>query len=109
MIAFVPIILVGVLCIAFGIAIRKGNLNLIHEHHRNRVSEEDQLPFAKAVGVAVIALGCAIMLCGGLFIAALLTDTILLAKIGGGILIAGAAVEIAFLVYATTKYNKGLF
>ena len=50
--------LIGVVCIVLGIANRKGNISSLHSYHRNRVLEEDRIPFGKKVGLGTIIIGC---------------------------------------------------
>ena len=50
--AFIVTALVGVVCIVLGISNMKGNISSLHSYHRNRVSEEDRIPFCKNSGRA---------------------------------------------------------
>ena len=49
MVGFIVAFLVGLLCIGLGISHRKGKISSLHSYHRNRVSEEDRIPFGKMV------------------------------------------------------------
>ena len=101
--------LVGVLCIFLGISNMKGNISSLHSYHRNRVSEEDRLPFGKMVGLGTI-------ICGGSIIAFSIFYTIadcaekhFFTLIGSIVLIAGLIVGLGISFYAMFKYNKGIF
>ena len=66
--------IVGIVCIVLGFSNRKGNINSLHSYHRERVSEEDRLPFGKAVGLGTIIIGVALIVNGALTAAAILAD-----------------------------------
>ena len=56
----------GVVCIVIGVLNMKGNISMLHAHHRKRVSEENRLPFGKMVGAGTIVIGIGLIL-GGIF------------------------------------------
>ena len=107
--AFIVSALVGVVCIALGISNMKGNISSLHAYHRNRVSEEDRIPFGKKVGLGTIIIGVAVIVFSGLSAVTLLTDNEIFTLIGTGILIAGIVVGFIISFKAMIKYNKGLF
>ena len=45
--AFIITLLVGVICIVLGVSNMRGNISSIHSYHRQRVKEEDKIPFGK--------------------------------------------------------------
>ena len=61
---YIPIFLIGIACIAFGIMNMKGNLSTLHRYHRDRVSEEDRIPFGKKVGLGTVIIGAAFIAVG---------------------------------------------
>ena len=101
--------LVGVVCIVLGISNMKGNISSLHSDHRNRVSEEDRIPFGKKVGLGTIIIGAAIIVFSGLSAVTLYTDNEVFTLIGTGILIAGIIVGLVISFKAMIKYNKGIF
>ena len=102
-------IIVGIVCIIIGITNRKGNISTLHSYHRNRVSEEDRLPFGKMVGLGMMIVGVGLILMGVLnFIAATLQNDIF-TFIGMGAMILGLVVGLGISFYAMIKYNKGIF
>ena len=101
--------MIGAVCIIIGISNRKGNISLLHSYHRKRVSEEDRLPFGKAVGLGMIIIGLALMIMGILSFVASSLQKGIYANIGTVILIAGLIVGLGISFYAMIKYNKGIF
>ena len=106
--AFIVTALVGVVCIVLGISNMKGNISSLHSYHRNRVSEEDRIPFGRKVGLGTIIVGVAIILFSGLSAVTLYTNNDLFILIGTGILIAGIIVGLVISFKAMIKYNKGI-
>ncbi len=109
MIEFVVAFLVGIVCVILGIFNMRGNISSLHSYHRNRVSEEDRLPFGRKVGLGTILIGVGIMAFGILGAVTLYTEQEIYALIGTILLIAGLAVGLGISFYAMIKYNKGIF
>ena len=76
----------------------------LHSYHRQRVSEEDRIPFGKKVGLGTIIIGVAVILFSGLSAVTLLTDNEIFTLIGTGILIAGIVVGRIISFKAMIKY-----
>ena len=93
----------GIICIVIGLSNCKGNISTLHSYHRNRVAEEDILPFGKLVGLGTIIIGIS------LIIASIITLTINSELIINIILTIGFVVGMGLNLYAIIKYNKGLF
>ena len=87
-------IILGVILIVIGILNMKGNISTLHAYHRNRVKEEDKLPFGRMVGVGTIIVGVSLIASGFL---------------GETILIVGLVIGLIPIVVAMFKYNKGIF
>lgn len=105
----VAAVAVGMMCIVIGFFNRKGNVSMIHSYHRNRVSEEDRLPFGKLVGTGMFVMGGAMILAGVLtFIARELQQNAyeIAAYV---VLIVGLLSGLGICFYAMIKYNKGIF
>ena len=64
MIALLPNLIVGIICIVIGIINMKGNISSLHSYHRSRVAPEDVKPFGKLVGIGMIIIGIALMISG---------------------------------------------
>ena len=90
---FTPMIL-GIIIIIIGFINMKGDISSLHSYHRNRVSEEDKLPFGRLVGLGTIILGVSLIISSFL---------------GEYILIIGLILGLIPIVYAMFKYNKGIF
>lgn len=108
-VGLVVTVLVGVMCIVIGILNRKGNISMLHSYHRKRVSEEDELPFGKKVGLGMIIIGVTVIL-GGIFLA--LSEFLsqeILSYIGTGIMVVGIITGTIIAFSAMKKYNKGIF
>ena len=101
--------LVGVVCIALGISNMRGNISSLHTYHRNRVSEEDRIPFGKQVGLGTIIVGICIILFGVLSSVTLYTENDIFILVGTAILIIGIILGLVISFRAMIKYNKGIF
>lgn len=106
--AFILSFVVGVILVIIGISNRKGNISSLHSYHRNRVSEEDRLPFGKKVGLGTIICGSACIIFS-LFSAIGLCYGEVFALIGTVILIVGLVIGLVIMFRAMIKYNNGIF
>ena len=109
MAAFVITFLVGILCAVIGSSIRKGNISLLHDYHRQRVSEEDRVPMCRQVGFGTILIGVSIGIFSILGAVAVLTGQDAPIGIGTGILVAGIVIGAWVSLAAVKKFNKGIF
>jgi hypothetical protein len=107
--AFIGTFLVGIVCIILGISNRKGNISSLHSYHRNRVSEEDRVPFGKQVGNGTILIGCAVLVFSVLAAAAHFTCNEVFVLIGTPIMLVGLAAGLIISFRAMIKYNGGIF
>ena len=101
--------LVGALCIVLGISNMRGNISTLHSYHRNRVSEEDRIPFGKQVGLGTIIIGIGIIIFSVLSAVTLYTENNIFTLIGTAVLIVGIIVGLIISFKAMIKYNKGIF
>ena len=99
----------GIICIVIGIINRKGNVSMLHSYHRNRVSEQEKLPFGKMVGLGMIILGIALILSAGLTYLSVLQKNGIYETIAYIVTGIGFVVGIGISFYAMIKYNKGIF
>ena len=100
---------IGIVCIVIGVLNTKGNISMLHAHHRKRVSEENRLPFGRMVGAGTIVMGVGLIL-GGVFFG--LYDRLqngVYETIGGIILCVGFGIGAIICFAAMKKYNKGIF
>ena len=109
MTSYVVSFFVGVICIALGISNMKGNISSLHSYHRNRVSQEDILPFGKQVGLGTIIIGVGVILFSILSIVTLYTENKIFGLIGIVFLIVAIVVGLVISFRAMIKYNKGIF
>ena len=109
MVSNVVAFLVGVICIVLGISNRRGNLSFLHSYHRNRVSEEDQIPFGKQVGLGTIIIGMGIIVFSILSSVTLYTENNVFIIVGTAFLIVGILLGLIISFRAMVKYNKGIF
>lgn len=101
--------LVGVLFIVLGISNRKGNISSLHSYHRNRVSEEDRIPFGKQVGLGIIIIGIGILVFSALSAVTLYTENEIFILLGTVLLIGTIIIGLVISFRAMIKYNKGIF
>ena len=99
----------GIVCIVIGVLNTKGNISMLHAHHRKRVSEENIRPFGKMVGAGTIIIGVGFILGGIFFALSELLQSGVYSTVGGVILIVGVVVGLVISFAAMFKYNKGIF
>ena len=105
----IVVFLVGIVCIVLGISNMRGNISSLHSYHRNRVSEEDRIPFGKQVGLGTIIVGIGISVFGVLSSVTLYTENDIFILIGTAILIICIILGLVISFRAMIKYNKGIF
>ena len=101
--------LVGVVCIVLGVSNMKGNISSLHSYHRNRVSEEDRIPFGKQVGLGTIIIGIGIIVFSALSAVTLYTENDTFILLGTVLLIGAIIIGLVISFSAMIKYNKGIF
>jgi len=101
--------LVGVVCIVLGISNMRGNISTLHSYHRQRVSEEDRIPFGKQVGLGTIIVGIDIIVFSLLSSVTLYTENDIFTLVGTAFLIIGIILGLVISFRAMIKYNKGIF
>ena len=101
--------LVGVICIVLGISNMKGNISSLHSYHRNRVSDEDRIPFGNQVGVGTIIIGIGIIVFSVLSAVTLYTENDIFILLGTVLLIGAIIIGLVISFRAMIKYNKGIF
>ena len=102
-------LIIGIVFIVIGILNMRGNVNLLHSYHRDRVKEEDKKPMGKAVGLGMIIIAVAIMINGVLTFLSTALNNWVLEAVGLGFLIVGLAVGLGLTLYAIKKYNGKIF
>ena len=100
---------VGIIFIVIGISNIKGNINSIHSYHRHRVSNVDKPIFGKLMGIGTIICGLSIIVFAIFFVIGDLRKQPVFVTIGSYVTIIGLAIGILLMIYATIKYNKGIF
>ena len=107
--AFIVTLIVGIICIVLGISNMRGNISSIHSYHRQRVSEEDRIPFGNGVGLGTVIIGIGIIVFSILSAVTLYADNQVFVLIGTIILISCIIVGLIISFRAMIKYNKGIF
>ena len=92
--------LVAVLVGGMGIAIYRGNTDLIHDYHQTKVT--DKTAYGKAFGKAMLVIAAALLISG---LTGLLCDPV----VAVAVLFIGLAIGIACIVALQKKYNNGVF
>ena len=102
-------VIIGIVIIILGVMNMKGNISTLHRYHRQRVGEEDRIPFGKKVGLGTIIVGCAVIGKACFQYAAEKRTDPAMETVGTIVLIAGFLVGLVLIIHAMIKYNKGLF
>lgn len=100
---------IGIIIIIIGISNTKGNISSLHSYHRNRVTEEDRIPFGKRVGAGMITIGCGIILFSICSLLTYFTENAVFTVVGTAIMIISIVVGLILAFAAMIKYNKGIF
>ena len=106
---FIVTLIVGIICIGLGISNMRGNISSLHSYHRNRVSEEDRIPFGKKVGLGTVIIGLSIVIQSVMSAITIKTGNQICFKAGLAVLFAGIVIGVAISLYAIKKYNKSIF
>ena len=109
MLSYIVTFFVGIICIIIGVSNMRGNISSLHSYHRNRVSDEDKIPFGKQVGLGTIIVGVGVIIFSILSSITLYTENNVFALIGTAIMIVGIIVGLLISFAAMIKYNKGIF
>lgn len=100
--------IVGIICIVIGIKNMKGDISSLHSYHKNRVKEEDVLPFGRLVGMGTIIVGAAVMLFSTLSALAVALGNEVYTTIGTVVMIVGIVAGLGVAFYGMKKYNGGI-
>ena len=106
---YIAPLVIGIICIVIGISNTKGNISTLHSYHRNRVSDEDRLPFGKIVGLGTIICGIGVFAYGAISLIANHSQSQLLFIVANVVLGIGLIVGLGITFYGMIKYNKGIF
>ena len=86
------------------VAIYRGRTDLIHDYHREKVT--DQLAYGKAFGKAMFVICISLLLSG---IVGLFGDSDTVATASLAVLFVGLLIGIVSIIAVQKKYNKGIF
>ena len=100
--------IVGIICIVIGIKNMNGDISSLHSYHKNRVKEEDVLPFGRLVGMGTIIVGAAVMLFSALSALAVALGNDVYTVIGTVVMIVGIVAGLSVAFYGMKKYNGGI-
>ncbi len=109
MVAGIICMLVGALCIIFGIFNACGNISSLHYYHRKNVKEEDKKPFGRRVGAGTIIVGTSVLALGACMLLAEILSMPVLVTVGSISMTAGLIIGLIITVWAIKKYNKTIF
>ncbi len=109
MASFIVPAILGVFIIIFGVFNLKGDVSSLHWYHRQRITEEDRMPFAQKIGLGTIIIGGTLIISGCFYWMANKIQISFIQTLGTIILICGIIIGFIFIVYALIKYNKGIF
>ncbi len=109
MTTFITTAVLGAFIAVIGIVNMTGNISTLHWYHRQRVTEEDRLPFGRLVGAGTLTVGVALIVFGAMFLISEVTGALFLVPVGAALLIAGIGAGLGISLYAMIKYNKGIF
>ena len=101
----VILFVVAALCFAFGIAIRRGRVGLIHDYHRENIPQERLAEYGRAFSTGLFVLGAALLVSG---ILPLCGDDRRLMIASDVILFGGIAAAVVIFVFVQKKYNGGM-
>ena len=106
---YIVLFFLAVFVIILGAINTTGNISSLHWYHRQRVTEEDRLPFGRLVGAGTMLIGASIGVFGVLKLIYDNTQSLILLWCAGFVLAIGIIVGLALSFWAMIKYNKGIF
>ena len=104
----IPLVL-GILICVIGVFNTRGHINSLHWYHRQRVTEEDRLPFGRLTGAGMLTIGGSIILYSLIMAVYSIVDLPWLVILATTLMIVGVVVGLILSFYAMIKYNKGIF
>lgn len=99
---YVSMIVIGILICSLGIFNIQGNIASIHWYNRRKVSKEDQLPYARLMGIGTFIIGITMILSACI-------QTLGNIELGAQMILIGIVIGLTIMIYAQYKYNKGIF
>lgn len=99
---YASLLFLGIILMIAGIINLNGNISTVHWYNRLKVSETDALKYAKAMGLGTFITGFSIALTAVLLMIFNLEALCY-------IIVAGAVIGVAIILYAQFKYNRGIF
>ena len=109
MLAYLIPIAAGIVLMIIGISNLRGNIDSIHSYHTYRVKESDKKAYGKLMGVGTLICSLGTMLFGVLALLSDVMNNSSLITVGSYLAVIGLIVGIGFMIYATNKFNKGIF
>ena len=107
MIAYsIIMIATAVLFLYLGIAVYRGNTNLIHDYHQRNIKESERTEYGRAFAKGMFVV-CITLLISGII--ALFGKENSVVAVSLAVLFAGLIASFAVLVKVQKKYNGGLF
>ncbi len=101
---FIVLLIVAILLVASGFAIKKGHISLLHSYHyRNVVDREG---YCNSMGKSIILMSIPTFVCS---LTSLFPDIHFLQVLGTSVLIIGHVIIVAILFKYQYKYNGGVF
>ena len=100
---------VGIVCVVLGISNMRGNISSLHSYHRQRVSEEDRIPFGRRVGMGNIIIGISIVIFSAMAALTHYMENNRFILVGSVFMIVGIIVGLVISFRAMIKYNNGIF
>lgn len=100
------VILFAAALLFFGLAaaVYRGNTDLIHSYHQTHVKEADKKKYGRSFAKGLFVLALAMVFSG---IIALLGETVPVAALSVGILLAGMAIAFLMLAKVQKEFNGG--
>lgn len=99
---YVSMMMIGIFISSLGIFNLKGNIASIHWYNRRKVTKENQIPYARLMGIGSLIIGISMII-------AAIIQALGQITLGGLIILTGVSIGFGLMVYAQFKYNKGIF
>ena len=99
---YVSLLVLGLMLIILGVFNMRGDISSIHWYNRWRISEADRLPYGRWMGAGTMVIGGSLALTG-------VVQMVAEREAWNYIILLGAVVGVALMLWAQFKYNKGIF
>lgn len=99
---YMGMIAIGIIINFLGVFNIKGNIASIHWYNRRKVTKENQISYARLMGLGSLIIGTTMVI-------AAIIQAIGKVELGSYVILIGTVIGLSLMTYSQFKYNKGIF